>query len=1013
MQQAELEKQTHEAKRIEPIAIGSRASLSRFVWVGWSLVLAVLAAAVVGFVGHGWSQSEIRRAELEISGGQAGAAKVRLTRLSRLGLGGVECDFLLGACAEAEGRVDAALALWAGIPEGSEWHASAMLHRARVAMDQGRFAMVEEALEPTGFPRRSSAFKTREQQLQQIALFTGRFDDLRRRIQDEWAGGEQKAETLRKHWLVDNARSFPVDALHTRLDEAGRTAPEDDRVWLGRANLAIRTARFDEAAGWLKRCLARRPEDPAVWRAHLEWATNSERLAEAVEAMRHLPAQRLEPDQLLELRAWLAARLGDQDAERAALTRLLKRVPGDTKAVARLIELGVRPGETDTAPQLRHLKTELDRARDDYRMALAERVPADNFDELGRLAATLGRWFEARGWWTLVGRDWARAAEARAALARIDNTERALAATEEAVFTKRPSAQRTTLALHSPTVADALADLVSRVHIARAGHLDALTIPIFRDDAQAVGLGVIYENDPTPLWRLPESMGGGVGLLDYDGDGWLDVYAVQGGKLPNESPPPPSPQRDRLFRNRGDGTFEDVTASAGLTAFPGGYGHGVAVGDYDNDGWPDLFITRWRSYALYRNRGDGTFEDVTAAANLAGSRDWPTSAVFADLDDDGDLDLYVCHYANWDPQTSPLCTDPSDPHKYSHCGPRTFPAMPDHVFRNDGGRFVDVSDQAGVRAADHDGRGLGIVAAHFDDDERIDLFVANDMSANFLFRNQGGFRFQEIGAEAGVATNAEGGYLAGMGVACGDVDGDGRLDLAVTNFYGESTTFYKNLGAGQFVDHTAAIGLTAPSRYLLGFGAAFFDANNDGWLDLATANGHVNDLRPNVPFAMPAQLLLNAASCRLTEVSRNAGAPWQVPHLGRGLAVGDIDNDGRLDLLIVAEGEPMAYFHNQGPAGHYFMLRLEGTRSNRDAIGARVTLTAGGRRRFAERFGGGSFLSTSDPRLHFGLGEENRVESLEVRWPSGRVDHFQDLAGDTAYRLREGEPELKLEKARR
>jgi len=290
--------------------------------------------------------------------------------------------------------------------------------------------------------------------------------------------------------------------------------------------------------------------------------------------------------------------------------------------------------------------------------------------------------------------------------------------------------------------------------------------------------------------------------------------------------------------------------------------------------------------------------------------------------------------------------------------------------------------------------------------------VANDMSANFLFRNQGGFRFQEIGAEAGVATNAEGGYLAGMGVACGDVDRDGRLDLAVTNFYGESTTFYKNLGAGQFVDHTAAIGLMAPSRYLLGFGAAFFDANNDGWLDLATANGHVNDLRPNVPFAMPAQLLLGGASSRLTEVSRNAGAPWLVPHLGRGLAVGDIDNDGRLDLLIVTEGEPLAYFHNQGPAGHFLTLRLEGTRSNRDAIGTRVTLTAGGRRQFAERFGGSSFLSTSDPRLHFGLGEATRVESLEVRWPSGRVDQFKDLAADTSYRLREGDRQPKPLKAR-
>ena len=314
-------------------------------------------------------------------------------------------------------------------------------------------------------------------------------------------------------------------------------------------------------------------------------------------------------------------------------------------------------------------------------------------------------------------------------------------------------------------------------------------------------------------------MGGGVGLIDYDGDGWLDVYAVQGGRLPDEPEPPASPQRDRLFRNRGDGTFEDVTAASGLSAMPGGYGHGVTVGDIDNDGHADLFVTRWRSYALYRNRGDGTFEDATGSWGLGGSRDWPTSSALADLDGDGDLDLYVCHYSTWNPQ-SPPCAHATKPGAYSYCGPLSFAAMPDHVFRNEGGRFVDVSEQSGVRAADREGRGLGVLAAHLDDDDRIDLFVANDRTANFLFRNRGDLRFEETGAESGVASNAEGNYLAGMGVACGDLDGDGLLDLAVTNFYGESTIFYQNLGAGQFVDRTSAVGLAAPSRYLLGFGVA-------------------------------------------------------------------------------------------------------------------------------------------------------------------------------------------------
>ena len=510
------------------------------------------------------------------------------------------------------------------------------------------------------------------------------------------------------------------------------------------------------------------------------------------------------------------------------------------------------------------------------------------------------------------------------------------------------------------------------------------------------------------MCRLPETMGGGVGLIDYDGDGWVDVYAVQGGRLPNEASPARTLQRDRLYRNRRDGTFEDVTATAGLASFPGGYGHGVTVGDYDNDGRPDLFVTRWRSYALYRNKGDGTFEDVTAFAGLGGPRDWPTSAAFADLDGDGDLDLYVCHYTDWDPVRSPLCPHPTDPNRHGYCVPRSIGAMADHVLRNDGGRFVDVSESSGVHAADRDGRGLGVVAAHLDDDDRIDLFVANDMTANFFFRNQGAFRFGETATESGVATNAVGGYLAGMGIACGDLDGDGRVDLSVSNFYGESTTFYQNLGAGQFADHTSAINLAAPTRHVLGFGICFFDANNDGRLDLAQANGHVNDYRPSIPFAMPAQLFLGSTTGRLVDVSESAGACWKAPRLGRGLAFGDLDNDGRMDLLVVASGEPLAYFHNLGPAGHFITLQLEGAfpRSNRDAVGARVSLVAAGHRQVAQRIGGGSFLSAGDHRLHFGLGDATRIEAIEVRWPSGRVDRYTGLAADAAYLLREAQSEV-------
>ncbi len=957
------------------------------------LLLTGLSIPILWLAGDQWVRAELGRVEREVQAGQIASARSRLARLSALRLGGVETRYWRAACEEAEGRPEVALAIWAAIPPGSSRHANACIRRARLAMERGRFAEAEEALGSAEFPRGSLAFGMRESIFQQLDLFTGRFEDLRRRIEGEWPGAENPAEVLRKHYLVDNPRAFPIDALRTRLEEAGRLAPEDDRVWLGQAVVATRTARFDRAEDWLRRCLERRPEDPAVWRVRLDLAIAADQAGEAIEALRHIPASTLRLEERLAARAWLAGQIGDAHAEEAALTRLVHCVPGELRSLARLIAIQGRKGPASGIAELRRKKTEIERVSDAYRRELADRVPTEHFAGLGLQAEALGRWFEARGWWMLALREAGNPAEARAALDRLDGIDRDQAEADRIDLKSRPG-----------SLADAMADILPTVTLERPAASSARLVPVFADRASAAGLSFTYENDPTPLARLPESMGGGVGLIDYDGDGWLDVYAVQGGKLPNQPDPPAVPQGDRLFRNRRDGTFEDVTAAAGLLAFPGGYGHGLTVGDYDNDGHPDLFVVRWRSYALYRNRGDGTFEDETARAGLAGSRDWPASAAFADFDGDGDLDLYVCHYADWDPQRSPLCPHPNDPGRYTYCGPRTFAATPDHVFRNDGGRFVNVSGPSGVRDADRDGRGLGVVAAHLDDDDRMDIFVANDMSANFLFRNLGGFRFEETGAESGVATSTSGGYLAGMGIACGDLDGDHRLDLAVTNFYGESTTFYRNLGSGQFADQTTAVGLAAPSRYLLGFGAAFFDADNDGRLDLATANGHVNDLRPLLPFAMPAQLLMGQPSGRLIDVSARAGEPWLVPRLGRGLARGDIDNDGRVDLLIVSEGTPLAFFRNLGPAGHFLVLALEGAppASNRDAVGARVTVTAGGVTRFDERIGGSSYLSAHDHRLHFGLGDATRVEAVEVKWPSGRVDRYRNLAADTGYRLQEG-----------
>jgi hypothetical protein len=390
---------------------------------------------------------------------------------------------------------------------------------------------------------------------------------------------------------------------------------------------------------------------------------------------------------------------------------------------------------------------------------------------------------------------------------------------------------------------------------------------------------------------------------------------------------------------------------------------------------------------------------VTEAAGLGGARDWPTSAAWADLDGDGDLDLYVCHYLIFDLDHPHLCTQPGTK-KNDYCSPREFEPLPDHIFRNDGGRFVDITKTAGF--VDPHGRGLGVVAADLDDDNLIDVYVANDMSANYLFRNLGKGQFEETAQTAGAFANNSGGFQSGMGIACGDLDGDGRPDLSVTNYYGESTTFFRNLGHGLFTDDTASIGMAAPTRQMLGFGIAFLDANNDGHLDVLQTNGHVSDLRPAFPWKMPIQLLTGGAGGRQTDVSSMAGDPFRPLMLGRGLAVGDIDNDGKVDALVMPENDPLVYLHNRTEGGGWLTLQLEGVRSNRDGVGARVVIEAKGMRQVAQRIGGGSYQSANDPRLHFGLGEADRVESIEVRWPSGRTDRFKGVAANRAYRLREG-----------
>jgi len=937
---------------------------------------------------------ELDQARRDLQAGLSWQARQRLIRLFEQWPDEADVALQLGRCELACGHPNEALVTWTRVSETSTLAPLAALERANLTIRLGRFTEAEQILTRALSRPRTSAADLRRLL---IRLFgqEGRFDDARHLIETQWDdldwslpdSRDVRLALLREHIELD---FDPVPLEGNMAQIQARANEDDDRFLLARAYIATRAGRFDEAKNELEVCLQHRRDDPVVWRAWLDWAVAFGQSGPAREAMSHLRAPPSEAVRVQKHRAWLAVRRGDLLAERRALEQLVTLDPSDPAALTRLAELTHQAGDTQAAARLRLRKAELDADRERYFRLYKQARFVDHLVELARLAERLGRRFEARGFWDLVQRRNAADFEARTALARLAPADSPRGETTVTLAQLLASELDPTPALDAP-------------HSTREAG-PAGSIPFFVDQAATARLDpFIFDNGGSPIHQLPEMASGGISLLDYDGDGWLDVYALQGG------PFPPSPHRlapgDRLFRNRRDGTFEDVTEAAGIASLPRGYGHAVAVGDIDNDGDPDLFITRWRSYALYRNRGDGTFEDVTAGVGLGGDRDWPTSAAFADFDGDGDLDLYVCHYGAWDPEHPKLCKDPSGNH-YLSCDPRAIEPLPDHVFRNDGGQFVDVTAEAGI--VEHEGRGLGVVAADFDDDGRIDLFVANDTTANYLFHNMGGFCFEEIGVVAGVAANSEGGYQAGMGVACGDLDGDGRLDLAVTNFYLESTSFFQNLGQNVFANRAAAIGLAAPSRNRLGFGIAFLDANNDGRLDLMTANGHISDMRPLIPLAMSAQLFLGSDGGRLKDVTERAGPPFEQLHVGRGLAIGDLDNDGRLDALMVAQNEPLVVFHNQTePRDHFVTFRVEGTRSNRDGVGTRVTVTAGGRRQVAERIGGGSYASASDPRLHFGLGSSPKVESIEVRWPSGRFDRYENLAADTGYLLREGDLQAK------
>ena len=531
-------------------------------------------------------------------------------------------------------------------------------------------------------------------------------------------------------------------------------------------------------------------------------------------------------------------------------------------------------------------------------------------------------------------------------------------------------------------------------------------LPWFEDVTGPAGIRFQHFDSTTEKNTILETMGSGIAWIDYDQDGWLDLFCVQDNALPSSAPDPT--KTHKLYRNNGNGTFSDVTEQVGLNKY--GYGQGCAVGDFNNDGFDDLVVTYFGSISLFENRPDGKggrrFEDVTAPAHLKNPH-WGTSCGWADLDGDGFLDLYVCNYVVVDLPNYVPCEN-TNLRKYYICPPTLFPKVAHKLFRNNGdGTFLDVSDSSGLSAAPPGG-GLAVMLIDLDGDGRVDIYVANDLGPAYVLKNEGGFKFSEKGLLSGAGLDRNGRFIAGMGIAAGNIDGSGRPSLFVSNYQDEPTMVFLNRGKMAFKEWSHPSGIGPPTTKTLGFGIDLFDADLDGNLDLVQANGHVYRNAMEIsgfPQTQNAQLFLGDGKARFRDVTDTSGPYFREKLIGRGLASADFNNDGLPDLAISHNSGPVRLLRNATLTENK-SLRLElvgdGKKSNRNAIGAQVEIDSGGRKQVRWIHGGGSYLSASDRRLLIGLGSAGKADRVTVKWPSGEQQEYRDLAAGRGWRLIQG-----------
>jgi len=529
----------------------------------------------------------------------------------------------------------------------------------------------------------------------------------------------------------------------------------------------------------------------------------------------------------------------------------------------------------------------------------------------------------------------------------------------------------------------------------------------FRDITSELSIDFRYLSSHTTKKYLIETMGTGAALFDFDNDGRLDIFLVNGAPLTDPTPKTAIPQKtgpqywNRLYHQKRDGRFEDVTEKAGLQGV--GYGMGVVVGDYDNDGFEDLYVTAYGGNRLYHNNGNGTFTDVTEKTGVAGEG-WSTSAAWVDLDNDGLLDLVVLRYLDWD-FSDVWCGTHKEGYR-SYCTPDIFKPIAPLVYHNEGnGRFTEVSQKIGIAKP---GRGLGIALADYDRDGHIDVFIANDSMFEFLYHKKVDGTFEEVALPAGVAVDSDGNTYAGMGVDFADYYNDGLPDLLVTDLGNQRYALYKNNGDGSFTYASFSSGIGTITQRFSGWGVRFMDYDNDGWKDVMVAQGHDLDnvelTTPTLRYREPMLLARNMGK-DFADVSAQSSSVFQIPWVGRGMAVGDIDNDGRLDALVTTNDGPVHVLHNETQtANHWLLLKLVGHKSNRDAIGAEVRVKTQHGSQLGIVTTASSYLSSSDKRLHFGLGTDEVVEEMEIRWPSGIIQKLQNVHSDRIMQIDEPGP---------